>query len=811
MRKRIWFHAAAVWLLIFTAVFLILILFSLHQNSTAPEFSATLEHFRSDFDSGDKEDTLIQTIIQKKNQFAAYGTYIRVPRGAYKAEFYFNSESSRSAGVTLQVAADRGKTIVKAYSIDLDAFPQIQTIRFKAWEEKELEPRVLHRTGSRDFDIEKIILEKTGGLIGWGSILLQSLLAASLLALVFLSFFYAGKKDRRWTVFLSAVFFFLGCFLILRKAWVSEDAFITLRYIENFLDGLGPVFNAGERVEGYTHPLWFGVVSFFRWLGLSAKGSVILPGLTASFSALFLLLFRIRFSNQPDSGTSLNPGAVILIGTSAFIDFGTSGLETPLSYLLLVIYAKFIAENRWKTQPVVMGLVLALLVLTRPDFGLLIIFLFCFYLYDLFKHHIPVKKTAGVLMFPVLLVGGWQIFRMGYYAALFPNPVYTKTGAGTYFSQGIKYLIDLFQGSMLWAVLFLAMAALLTQIRGRSLKNRALIFFSGLLHGFFVVRGGGDFMHGRYLLPAFILIAASMSGSFDRLVQKKTVHKHMYIVLSLVLFYLSYQIQPVQLRGRYYNYGISNERLAYYQNEIIPLKHLFTDTVIFMWKTIGRNYRSLAQRTNADIRIAYNNVGYVGYYAGKKILLIDKLGLADPVISRVVLQGRERPGHEKHAPFGYLMLRNLTFADTPFPVWNEIADTRYGIIWDLSPRTLALFDFMLPDGFKKRLDARIRSYLTGLEDQLIADQADFLFFLKQVWYPYAGQEGQALFRRVYRKDSIVEFSSSYQWIQENRAGMNKLFDRIGGPLTVRKFIHNILFAAGEGRTIEFDDQRFILK
>ena len=45
--------------------------------------------------------------------------------------------------------------------------------------------------------------------------------------------------------------------LVLSVAWVSDDAMITFRYVSNLLDGTGPVFNAGDRVQGYTHPLWF--------------------------------------------------------------------------------------------------------------------------------------------------------------------------------------------------------------------------------------------------------------------------------------------------------------------------------------------------------------------------------------------------------------------------------------------------------------------------------------------------------------------------------------------------------------------------
>src|SRR3989442_4278247 len=35
-----------------------------------------------------------------------------------------------------------------------------------------------------------------------------------------------------------------------------DDAFINFRFAENLAAGLGPVFNAGERVEGYTTPAW---------------------------------------------------------------------------------------------------------------------------------------------------------------------------------------------------------------------------------------------------------------------------------------------------------------------------------------------------------------------------------------------------------------------------------------------------------------------------------------------------------------------------------------------------------------------------
>jgi arabinofuranosyltransferase len=37
---------------------------------------------------------------------------------------------------------------------------------------------------------------------------------------------------------------------------LNDDSFISFRYARNLAAGRGLVFNPGERVEGYTNPLW---------------------------------------------------------------------------------------------------------------------------------------------------------------------------------------------------------------------------------------------------------------------------------------------------------------------------------------------------------------------------------------------------------------------------------------------------------------------------------------------------------------------------------------------------------------------------
>ena len=45
-------------------------------------------------------------------------------------------------------------------------------------------------------------------------------------------------------------------YFILKTPYCAEDAYITFRYALHWARGLGPVYNAGEKVWGFTSPLW---------------------------------------------------------------------------------------------------------------------------------------------------------------------------------------------------------------------------------------------------------------------------------------------------------------------------------------------------------------------------------------------------------------------------------------------------------------------------------------------------------------------------------------------------------------------------
>ena len=64
---------------------------------------------------------------------------------------------------------------------------------------------------------------------------------------------------------------------VLRTAWVSDDALITLRSALNITHGWGPGFNATEAVQAYTHPLWF-----LLWVGIGVATNQWILGILAA-------------------------------------------------------------------------------------------------------------------------------------------------------------------------------------------------------------------------------------------------------------------------------------------------------------------------------------------------------------------------------------------------------------------------------------------------------------------------------------------------------------------------------------------------
>jgi arabinofuranosyltransferase len=142
-----------------------------------------------------------------------------------------------------------------------------------------------------------------------------------------------ASQYRIFSIILFGVFFLIFFVIILRRAWLGDDSYITFRTVDNFINGYRLTWNAAERVQAYTHPLWMFLISFFYFFTREMYFTVIFISLALSTAAVLLLVLQLS-----KSITASILGVLILTVSNAFVDYATSGLENPLTHLLLAVF-----------------------------------------------------------------------------------------------------------------------------------------------------------------------------------------------------------------------------------------------------------------------------------------------------------------------------------------------------------------------------------------------------------------------------------------------------------------------------------------
>jgi arabinofuranosyltransferase len=122
---------------------------------------------------------------------------------------------------------------------------------------------------------------------------------------------------------------------VIRTSWVSDDAFITLRVVDNTVHGFGPRWNVAERVQVFTHPLWFLALTPAYAVVREPYLTATALGWLASLAAIAVVAWRLGRRDPLVAAGAI--GALAL--SRAYVDYSTSGLENPLTHLLLALFA----------------------------------------------------------------------------------------------------------------------------------------------------------------------------------------------------------------------------------------------------------------------------------------------------------------------------------------------------------------------------------------------------------------------------------------------------------------------------------------
>jgi len=299
----------------------------------------------------------------------------------------------------------------------------------------------------------------------------------------------------------------------------ADDAFISYRYAANWADGHGPVWNAGDRVDGYTNFLWTGLLAGAAKLGLQPPTMASWGGFAAATAALgATLALASRWpERRPEGALRWHPllAVLLLAANGSFAVWAFAGLETPLFTALITLGAYLhLREDAGEIRLPWSSLAFLAAALTRPE-GLLIFGVTAaFKLYGWSRDGWSRDRMefllgwAALFALPYAFYFGWH---WSYYGHPFPNTFYAKVGGGMdQYERGLTFLVNVGREYGVLLALFLPVPLLAWADRRR--ESAYLLTLLLAWAGYLLYIGGDSLALLRLfvpVLPVFYLLASA--------------------------------------------------------------------------------------------------------------------------------------------------------------------------------------------------------------------------------------------------------------------------------------------------------------
>ena len=436
--------------------------------------------------------------------------------------------------------------------------------------------------------------------------------------------------DRAFSIplFMAIMLFAI---VLVYSAWLHDDAYITFRTVDNFVNGYGLTWNVSERVETYSNPLWMFLVSIPYFFTNEIYYTSII--LSIIISVLVVLIFAFKISKTV-LGAILGIG--IFIFSKPFIDYSTSGLENPLTHLIIAVFLLVYIKSRnnfdFKTL-FLLSLITSLGVVNRLD--TLVLFLPC-----LVFAFLKLPKIKGLYMVAIGLLPAiaWKGFSLFYYGFPLPNTAYAKvlnTGLDriVLVQEGLSYFENLIRWHPL--TFFIIMIGMTIPF---IIKEKRLIpvTLGIIFYLIFIIESGGDQMTGRYFsAPLFIAVILLSQCNFT------TFRRVPLVVLSIIVIVVgvmtpnsplfsdeNYVLLPEYSMSK--TSMIGDSRGGHYPDTGLLNNLPFNEGPYHQWGIFGEQLKA-----NKKSPIERGPIGMAGFYAGPEIHIIDFYALGDPLLSKM--------------------------------------------------------------------------------------------------------------------------------------------------------------------------------
>lgn len=487
--------------------------------------------------------------------------------------------------------------------------------------------------------------------------------------------------NKKSCTFLLTILFVI---ILIKTAWISDDISFTIRSVLNFIHGYGATFNIDERVQAYTHPLWFLILSI---LTLLFKNIYFVNFLACILISTAVFYLSLKYISKNIFGVFFITFAIFL--SRAFIEFSTSGLENPLSHLLILILFMRLhkietCKKKDLTHVILIG---SFLYLSRPDLILFILPISLKIFFLLLENNVTKKDIVKSFLVGGIPIIVWTSISLIYYGFPFPNTAYAKLlheiPRFNLIYQGGKYFfITLKKDPVTLFIIFSGIIFAWTQK-----FYYKYLAIGNILYLVYIVYIGADFMEGRFFSVPFLVSLLLITPQIS---QKNIVP---LMVPTLILASVSTVIPVIYMDKKdigshgYDNFNIGNDRMRY-----IPYKSLlkfdFNRHFIPEWETTSKK-EVLFTCGNANLAI---NKGPTFHY-------IDQCALSDPLLARLpnFKVNKWMAGHFwRQMPTNYMASvtqnKNLLLDSDTREYWDSIRKITHGSIWSFD-RFIEIFKF----------------------------------------------------------------------------------------------------------------------
>ncbi|MCB9172270.1 MAG: hypothetical protein H6637_05040 [Ardenticatenales bacterium] len=356
-----------------------------------------------------------------------------------------------------------------------------------------------------------------------------------------------GPALGRWLAFATSLV--ILALLARRFLHNTDDLFINLRYGYFIGEGWGPIFNSGERVEGYTAALWVTLLALFHALGvdlLKAGRLLSFLGGLCSVALLWPLTLQWRWR-----GSAL---ALLLLATTTSFAVWTSAAMDMTAYTALLLAALVVVgARRWAWA----GIVLALATMMRPEGAMWTLLILGYALVARRGEEVGARWRGPAFAFALWLVPTLLhiAFRLVYYGYPLPNTFYVKAALSTeVIGRGLHYLGDA-AFDYRWSLTPALLLALLTPATWR--RHGALLWLLIAAQLAYAMIIGGDWMTSyRFLIPTLPLIAVQIARALAAWTRPLPNPQRSYALLGTVMVGLllltATQLQPKLARDPFF-------------------------------------------------------------------------------------------------------------------------------------------------------------------------------------------------------------------------------------------------------------------